>query len=134
MQNLHYTGEIAKISGKPVIIGEFHHGAVDRALPATGIVGVLNQKDRADAFRNYIEQGFARPELIGMHYFQWIDQPWYGRNDGENYNIGVVTTGNLPYPELTKAMTTANERIYKVATGEVEPFKADIVKVPPIHY
>ena len=128
------TAEIARISGKPVMIGEFHHGAVDRALPATGIIGVLNQNDRADAFRNYIEQGFARPELIGMHYFQWIDQPWYGRNDGENYNIGVVTTANLPYPELTEAMRITNERIYKVATGEVEPFKANIVRIPSIHY
>jgi hypothetical protein len=128
------TGEIARISGKPVMIGEFHHGAVDRALPATGIIGVLNQDDRAAAFRNYIEQGFARPELVGMHYFQWIDQPYYGRFDGENYNIGIVTQGNLPYRELTEAATLANERIYEVATGAVEPFKADVTAIPPIHY
>lgn len=128
------TAEIAQISGKPIMIGEFHHGAVDRALPATGIIGVLTQEDRAAAFRNYIEQGFARPELIGMHYFQWVDQPYYGRNDGENYNIGVVTSANIPYPELTEAMTTANERIYKVASGAVEPYKAKITNVPPIHY
>ncbi len=128
------TEEISRISGKPIIIGEFHHGAVDRALPATGIIGVLTQEDRAAAFRNYIEQGFARPELIGMHYFQWVDQPYYGRNDGENYNIGVVTTANLPYPELTEAMTITNERIYQVASGAVEPYKATITNVPPIHY
>lgn len=128
------TGEIAKISKKPVIIGEFHHGAVDRALPATGIIGVLNQEDRAKAYRNYIEQGFARPEVVGMHYFQWIDQPFYGRSDGENYNIGVVTMNNLPYLELTNAMTITNERIYKVASGLVVPFKDELTKIPPIHY
>lgn len=128
------TEEIARKSGKPVMIGEFHHGAVDRALPATGIIGVLSQEDRAKAYRNYIEQGFARPELVGMHYFQWIDQPFYGRNDGENYNIGIVANTNLPYEELTNAMTIANERIYKVASGLTEPFKADIIKIPPIHY
>ena len=128
------TGEIARISGKPVMIGEFHQGAVDRALPATGIIGVLNQQDRADAYRNYIEQGFARPELIGMHYFQWIDQPFYGRFDGENYNIGVVSLNNLPYPELTTAMTLTNERIYQVGSGELKPFEKDIRKIPPIHY
>ncbi|MCD7936487.1 MAG: hypothetical protein LUG98_06470, partial [Tannerellaceae bacterium] len=128
------TGEIARISGKPVMIGEYHHGAVDRALPATGIIGVLTQEDRAAAFRNYIEQGFARPELIGMHYFQWVDQPYYGRNDGENYNIGVMTQANLPYPELTEAMTITNERIYEVATGVVAPYKADLTPMPPIHY
>ena len=128
------TEEISRKSGKPVMIGEFHHGAVDRALPATGIIGVLNQEDRAKAYRNYIEQGFARPELVGMHYFQWIDQPFYGRSDGENYNIGVVTINNLPYPELTNSMTLTNERIYQVGSGLVEPFKAEITKIPPIHY
>jgi hypothetical protein len=128
------TEEVARISGKPVMIGEFHHGAVDRALPATGIIGVLNQQDRAAAYRNYIEQGFARPELVGMHYFQWIDQPFYGRSDGENYNIGMLTTGNLPYAELTEAVTVTNERIYRVASGEAEPFKAAITAIPPIHY
>lgn len=128
------TAEIAERSGKPVMIGEFHQGAVDRALPATGIIGVLNQEERAAAYRNYIEQGFARPELIGMHYFQWIDQPYYGRFDGENYNIGVVTTCNIPYPELTEAMTITNERIYDVATGKAEPYSADIPKTPAIHY
>lgn len=85
-------------------------------------------------YRNYIEQGFARPELVGMHYFQWIDQPYYGRFDGENYNIGVVTACNIPYPELTEAMTITNERIYDVATGKVEPYSVDIPKTPAIHY
>ena len=128
------TAEIARISNKPVMIGEFHHGAVDRALPATGITGVISQDERAAAYRNYVEQGFARPELIGMHYFQWVDQPYYGRFDGENYNIGIVTIQNLPYPELTQAMKITNERIYKVGSGSEEPFKAEITKIPPIHY
>ncbi len=129
-----FTEEIAKISGKPVMIGEFHHGAVDRALPATGIVGVISQEERALAYRNYIEQGFARPELIGMHYFQWIDQPFYGRFDGENYNIGIVTINNLPYPELTQAMKMTNGRIYDIGEGLTKPFKAEISKIPPIFY
>ena len=128
------TAEIARISGKPVMIGEFHHGSTDRALPATGITGVLTQNDRASAYRNYIEQGFARPELIGMHYFQWVDQPYYGRFDGENYNIGIVNQTNLPYEELSEAAIITNERIYKVADGIEEPYKADPIIVPPIHY
>jgi hypothetical protein len=128
------TAEIARRSNKPVMIGEFHHGAVDRALPATGITGVISQEERAAAYRNYVEQGFARPELIGMHYFQWVDQPYYGRFDGENYNIGVVTIQNLPYPELSEAMKLTNKKIYKVGSGLEEPFNADITRIPPIHY
>lgn len=128
------TAEIARISGKPVMIGEFHHGAVDRALPATGITGVISQDQRAEAYRNYIEQGFARPELIGMHYFQWVDQPFYGRFDGENYNIGVVDMNNLPYKELTEAMKITNLRIYGVGSGAIEPYEAEITRIPSIHY
>ncbi|MBY5958484.1 hypothetical protein KUV50_10095 [Membranicola marinus] len=128
------TAKIAEKSGKPVLIGEFHHGAVDRALPATGIVGVANQKDRGRAYRHYLEQGFSRPEVIGMHYFQWIDLPFYGRFDGENYNIGVVNMNNIPYPELTKAMTVSNERIYKVGSGQVPPVDENMKKIPAIHY
>ena len=128
------TEEITRRSGKPVLIGEFHHGAIDRALPATGITGVMTQQDRADAYRNYVEQGLARPELIGMHYFQWIDHPFTGRFDGENYNIGVVSLTNIPYPELSEAMTLTNERIYKVGSGMISPYKKEVQEIPTISY
>ncbi|MCE2615935.1 beta-galactosidase [Bacteroidaceae bacterium 14-104] len=128
------TAEISERSGKPVMIGEFHHGAVDCALPATGITGVMNQKERAIAYRNYMEDGFSRPELVGMHYFQWIDQPYTGRFDGENYNIGIVTTANIPYEELVNGMTETNERIYEVASKRVPPYRVDLPETPAIHY
>jgi len=69
-----------------------------------------------------------------MHYFQWIDQPFYGRNDGENYNIGIVTMNTLPYSEFNKAMELTNERIYKIGEGSEKPYKAEIIKIPSIHY
>lgn len=128
------TAEISRRSGKPVMIGEFHHGAVDRALPATGITGVTSQQERAIAYRNYMEEGFSRPEVVGMHYFQWIDQPYTGRFDGENYNIGVVTTANIPYEELVNGMTETNEHIYEVASGIIKPYRKNIPETPAIHY
>lgn len=128
------TDEIARRSGKPVLIGEFHFGAVDRGLPATGIQAALSQQARGKAYRYYVEQGFRRPELIGIHYFTWTDQPIFGRFDGENYNIGFVDICNRPYPELVKAATKTNRKIYKVATGEHKPFDHTIEKIPPVHY
>jgi len=92
------TKEIARISGKPVMIGEFHFGAHDRGLPATGIQGALNQNERAKAYRYYIEQGLTRPELIGMHYFQWLDQPVFGRFDkriGARSRLGLSVRRNF---------------------------------------
>lgn len=128
------TAEIAKISGKPIMIGEFHFGATDRGLPATGIQGALTQTDRGKAYRYYIEQGLAHPELIGMHYFQWLDQPVFGRFDGENYNIGFMDICNQPYKELTDAAKLTHQKMYEVANGTVKPFDEVIEKIPSIHY
>lgn len=128
------TAEIARISGKPVMIGEFHFGATDRGLPATGIQGALSQTDRGKAYRYYIEQGLARPELIGMHYFQWLDQPVFGRFDGENYNIGLMDICNTPYNELIEAAKLTHNKMYEVASGNEQPFDERIEKIPPIHY
>lgn len=128
------TAEIARISGKPVMIGEFHFGAVDCGLPATGIQGALSQIDRGKAYRYYIEQGLARPELIGMHYFQWLDQPVFGRFDGENYNIGFMDICNQPYKELIDAAQLTHQKMYEVADAKAKPFDQVIEKIPPIHY
>ena len=128
------TAEIARISGKPVMIGEFHHGATDRGLPASGIQGVLSQADRGKVYRYYIEQGLARPELIGMHYFQWLDQPVFGRFDGENYNIGFMDICNQPYKELVEAAKLTHSKMYEVASGKEKPFDEVVEKIPSIHY
>jgi hypothetical protein len=128
------TEEIARISGKPVMIGEFHFGATDRGLPATGIQGALTQEERGKAYRYYLEQGLARPELIGIHYFQWLDQPVFGRFDGENYNIGFMDICNRPYKELTEAAIKSHSKMYEVANGELPPFSEVIEKIPSIHY
>ena len=62
------TEEIARRSGKPVIIGEWHFGcATDRGLPATGIQGAESQTARGEAYRYYFEQGAARPEIGRAH-------------------------------------------------------------------
>ncbi len=128
------TEEISRRSGKPVMIGEFHFGSTDRGLPATGIQGALNQVERGKAYRYYVEQGYVRPELIGIHYFQWIDQPVFGRFDGENYNIGIVDICNRPYEEFTRAVTLTNGRIYEIAVGVAKPFDQVIDRLPPVHY
>ena len=128
------TGEITRRSGKPVIIGEFHFGATDRGLPATGIQGVASQTDRARAYAYYVELGFARPEVVGLHYFQWMDQPINGRFDGENYNIGFMDIGYRPYPELMEGARATHERIYSIAAGKLTPTSVQARRAPQIYY
>ena len=128
------TEEVARRSGKPVLIGEWHFGcAIDRGLPATGIQGAESQTARGEAYRYYFEQGVARPELIGIHWFQWNDQPIFGRYDGENNNIGFLDICMQPYPELTGHATLSHERMYRIATGSEPPYNKVIRKVPQIY-
>ncbi len=117
------TKEIYERSGKPVLIGEFHFGATDRGLPSTGLRAVKNQKQRGIAYQYFLEQGFQRPEMIGIHYFQWIDQPIMGRFDGENYNIGFNDILYQPYEELYKHAKKTHLNVYPVAAGEKRPFR-----------
>jgi hypothetical protein len=112
---------ISALTGKPIVIGEFHFGAPGRGLAAS-LVLVKDQRQRGQAYRWYVEQAIAMPELIGTHYFQWADQPCTGRFDGENYNIGLVDVTDRPYPELVEALAETHRRVRGVHSGELEPF------------
>ncbi len=81
----------------PVMIGEFHFGATDRGLDATGIQAVGSQIDRARAYRYYMHRCASHPYCLGAHYFQYADQAYLGRFDGENYQIGMVDVCHRPY-------------------------------------
>ncbi len=111
---------IAELTGKPVIIGEFHFGTPGRGLSA-GLVQVRDLAERGTAYRYYVENALAMPELIGTHWFQWSDQPVTGRFDGENYNIGLVDVTDLPYVDLVQALQETHRRAYRLHRGELRP-------------
>jgi hypothetical protein len=119
---------------KPVLIGEFHFGSIDRGLPATGLKGVKSQKERGKAYRRYVENGFARPEIVGIHYFQWNDQPVTGRFDGENYNIGIIDVRGIPYIEMARHIRKTNFKLFKVASGMAKPYRRLPKSMPSIYY
>lgn len=106
----------------PMLVGEWHFGALDVGLPASGIGHVRTQTDRGRAFRIYTEDAAVKPWCVGVHYFTMYDQSALGRFDGECYNIGFLDVCNRPYPELCAAARASHERVYAVATGELPPF------------
>jgi len=113
--------EISELTKKPVLIGEFHFGAPGRGMAAS-LVQVRDQRERGRAYRYYVENAFAMPELVGTHYFQWADQPSTGRFDGENYNIGLVDVTDRPYPDMVEALQETHRRVPRLHSGELEPF------------
>lgn len=112
---------VYQVTGRPVLIGEFHIGVPANGL-AAGLVQAADQYQRAKGYRYYIEQAAGLPAFVGAHWFQWADEPVLGRMDGENYNIGLVDVTNRPYPELVEAAITTHARLYDVHAGKARPF------------
>jgi hypothetical protein len=111
---------IYDLTGLPMIIGEFHFGVPGRGL-APGLAQTVNQEERGVAYRYYVENAAANPAIIGTHWFQWVDQPATGRNDGENYNIGFVDVTDRPYNELVNAAKEIFKRLPDVHSGKEPP-------------
>ena len=97
----------------PVLIGEFHFGALDRGLFHPSGLPLSNQAERADAFASYVRGALRHPAIVGAHWFQYRDEPCTGRFDGENYQIGFVDVCDSPYPETIAAARAAGDRLYR---------------------
>jgi hypothetical protein len=98
---------------KPTIIGEFHFGALDRGHFHTGLRSVANQKQRAEAYYQYVKGALNNPQIVGTHWFQYSDQAFTGRGDGENYQIGFIDICDNPYPEIVEAARKIGYQMYQ---------------------
>lgn len=102
----------------PVMIGEFHFGALDAGPLSTGLKAVADQAERGKAYRYYVEKTAEHPMGVGCHYFQLYDQFALGRFDGENYNIGLFDLTSRPYPDMLEAIRECSAGIRGIAAGE----------------
>src|ERR1051326_8268736 len=99
---------------KPLIIGEFHFGALDRGLFHTGLVPVENQAARAQAYKDYVLGAARHRQFVGTHWFQYMDEPTIGRvYDEENYQIGFVDVADTPYAETIAASRAVAAGLYR---------------------
>jgi len=100
---------------KPLIVGEFHFGALDRGLFHTGLVPVENQAARAEAYRDYVLGALRHPQFVGTHWFEWLDESTIGRvYDEENYQIGLLDVADTPYQDTIAAVRDIGRHLYSV--------------------
>ena len=96
-----------EITGKPILISEFYMCARENRSgnKNSGAIfpTVRTQRERAAAFRTNLTALAELPYVIGAHWFQYYDEPAYGRPDGEDYNMGLVDIDDRPYEGLTAA-------------------------------
>jgi len=101
----------------PMIIGEFHFGALDRGMFHTGLRPTANQQARADAYANYVQGALGHRQIVGTHWFQYGDQATTGRGDGENYQIGFLDICDTPYAEIIAAARRIGYDMYPARFG-----------------
>ncbi len=101
---------------KPVLISEFHFGSDDRGPFGKGVVSVGNESQRGEAYARFVAAAVANPDVVGAHWFQYIDQPVTGRLlDGENSHVGLVGITDIPFGGFVEAVRAENRKAMQSA-------------------
>lgn len=102
---------------KPVMIGEFHFGALDRGMFHPSLIQVESQEARGKAYEAYVASALRHPNIVGAHWHQYGEQPTTGRFDGENLQNGFLDVCDSPYPETIAGMREVGYRLYEIRSG-----------------
>ena len=104
-----------RVLDKPVLVSEFHFGSRDRGPFWGGVMEVAREEDRGPAYANFLKSALAEPSIVGVHWFQYLDQPATGRMlDGENGHLGLVGITDVPYQGFVEAVRKANGQVSEV--------------------
>ncbi|MEN0047351.1 MAG: beta-galactosidase [Bacteroidota bacterium] len=98
---------------KPIMIGEFHFGALDRGKFHVGVKAAKSQEHRGELYQKYIQGALRNPAIVGAHWFQYVDEATTGREDGENYNVGFIDICDTPYEELIQKARETTYTLYE---------------------
>ncbi|MEW9622632.1 beta-galactosidase [Rhodanobacter geophilus] len=97
---------------KPVIISEFHFGSDDRGPFGKGVVSVDSEAQRGAAYARYLQAAAGDPDIVGTHWFEYVDEPVSGRLlDGENSHFGLVGITDIPFRGFVEAVRKANAEL-----------------------
>jgi hypothetical protein len=66
---------------------------------------------------------------VGLHYFEFNDQPLLGRFDGENMQHGMIDVCNRSYEDFALYMRTSAEKLYDIAAGIAAPATDDSAEI-----
>ena len=106
---------------KPILLGEFHFGCMDRGMFRASLCPVGDQTERGRSYARLVEGALRHPLFVGCHYFQYRDQPLIGRGDGEAYQCGFVDGCDRPYAPLCAAARQIGEKMYGIRSERQRP-------------
>ncbi len=111
----YYFDGLKELSGgKPVLISEWFYAARENRTGNRNnghLMTVETQGERAEGAAMAATRFADRPEILGLHWFQYYDYPVGGRADAEDYNFGLVDIHDQPYEPLVAALAAADRRL-----------------------
>jgi hypothetical protein len=114
---------------KPVLITEFNFGSKDRGPFWGGVTELSKEEDRGPAYANFLKQAVAEPSIVGVHWFQYLDQPVTGRlQDGENGHFGLVGITDVPFQGFVDSVRKSNLQAVDQLGKEAGKAKVDADK------
>ena len=100
-----YLDTLHALTGRPILVSEVYMAATQNRSGNRNSHGIFpvaaTQRDRAAALRRTLTSLLALPYVVGADWFQYSDEPTHGRDDGENFNFGLVDIHDAPYAEVT---------------------------------
>ncbi|KQZ80581.1 beta-galactosidase [Pseudomonas sp. Root562] len=115
---------------KPVLITEFNFGSTDRGPFWGGVTQLAKEDDRGPAYANFLKKALNEPSIVGVHWFQYLDQPVTGRLlDGENGHFGLVGITDLPFQGFVDSVRKSNLAAVDQLAKEAEKAAAEADKV-----
>lgn len=86
---------------------------------------LAKEEDRGVAYGNFLKQAMAEPSIVGVHWFQYLDQPATGRLlDGENGHFGLVGITDVPFQGFVDSVRKSNLAAVDQLGKEAEKAKA----------
>lgn len=139
----YFTGLRQLSGGKPVLVSEWFYAARENRTGNRNnghLMTVATQAERA-AGAAAATANYARlRDVLGLHWFQYYDDPNGGRADGEDYDFGLVDVKAAPYEELVTALTGANRALPQIhatapptMASAARPFLVPKAAIDPSH-
>ncbi len=128
----YYFNGLRMLSRKPVLVTEFFYAAEENrsgnlnetarnAHPKPGhLMTVATQAERARGAAAALRNMASFPNVVGAHWFQLYDEPFGGREDGEDYNMGLIDTRDRPYEEVTEMFALLNPQLESIHSESME--------------
>lgn len=130
-----FLSTLHELSNKPIAIGEFYLAANENRSgnknSSATFPTVQTQEQRAKGFLTTARIITSYPYVVMADWFQYYDEPTFGRSDGENYNMGLVDIYDKPYEELVGSIKNFDWKENKISSSnEWSDITTGIPKAP----